>query len=264
MLGDVALDYLLEGRSIVPIQPNSKAPTLVPWKPYQEKRPSVAEVRQWWTESPNANIALITGEVSGITVIDVDGTEGVESAKRIQGQLPPTRIIKTPKGYHLYFNYHPGFHTGAAFLPGIDIRSTGGYVVAPPSVVGGITYHVLRDQPMATIPFPPGEFIRRHKGEPAGTPSAVPTTPTWVSDALAHGASLRTRNATATRLVGYFHHKGIPKDIILEMMAVFADRCSPSMDREELITTIDSVLRYPALVGGTIANWGKDDETNAF
>jgi hypothetical protein len=52
------------------------------------------------------------------------------------------------------------------------------------------------------------------------------------------------RNTIATRLAGYLHSKGIPKDIILEMLREFGARCDPPMDEPELERTIQSVTRY--------------------
>ena len=62
-----ALKYLNRGFSVIPIKANSKEP-LIGWKKYQTQRPTEDEVRGWWGKNPDANIAIITGEVSGICV----------------------------------------------------------------------------------------------------------------------------------------------------------------------------------------------------
>src|SRR4051812_46967261 len=36
-------------------------------------------IRAWWEAYPEANIGVVTGEASGIIVLDVDGAEGRES-----------------------------------------------------------------------------------------------------------------------------------------------------------------------------------------
>ena len=42
---------------------------LVPWKKYQNERPTVEEVNHWFNTNPDANIGIITGAVSGLVVL---------------------------------------------------------------------------------------------------------------------------------------------------------------------------------------------------
>lgn len=105
-------------------------------------------VADWWTKWPTANIGIVCGEPSGIVVVDVDGSEGHDSLRLAipAGSMCHTVTARTPRGTHIYFK-HPGFKVGnrASLLPGIDIRGDGGYVIAPPSEVGGIVYEWLND-----------------------------------------------------------------------------------------------------------------------
>lgn len=105
-----------------------------------------AQIQKWWKRWPDANIAIVTGEVSGVYVIDVDGEEGVQSLKELEessGLLPPTLAVRTPRpGLHLYLR-HPNVPVSQAvgIAPHIDVRGDGGYVIAPPSShVSGNTY----------------------------------------------------------------------------------------------------------------------------
>lgn len=237
-LGDAALAYLKQGRSVVPVAPGKKYPPLLKWEPYQSKLPTEAEVAGWWEETPDANIALITGRISGISVIDFDGDEGKQSfVHDLQGAVPKTLFHHTPRGAHVIVEYEPDLKQTAGALPGVDIRNDGGYIIAPPSVVNGKEYTVHKDRPI--IPFasiPP--VLNGRKPQPAPTDR-----PTWVAEAL-QGVSEPQRNDTAARLIGYFHKKGIPRDIIEAQMAAFAERCAPPMSPIELRRTIDSVTRY--------------------
>ena len=238
---DAALQYLAEGRSIVPVKEGQKAPPHVAWEEYQKRRPTEEEVQAWWEKWPTANIAIVTGGISGITVIDLDGPEGMASARAnlLTGQHLETRIHKTPKGHHILCKYDSRFHTGAGFLPGVDVRNDGGYIIAPPSVVDGKEYTVYRDGPIAAIPFGP-EALTVSKVVPIRPETEHPT---WVSEAL-RGVPEKERNQTATRLVGYFHSKGIPPDIIFETLMPFAKACEPEMDPRELQKVIASVTQY--------------------
>jgi hypothetical protein len=71
-----ALNYLNQGYPVIPIQKDNKKPYIC-WKKYQEQMPTIDEVTGWWTKYPEANIGLITGEISGIFVVDIDTDEGL-------------------------------------------------------------------------------------------------------------------------------------------------------------------------------------------
>src|ERR1700688_3959403 len=73
-----ALAYLGRGWRPIPIVPGGKSPSLRSWEEYQKRSPTEAEVTQWFTERPNANVAILTGQASGIVAIDIDSQEGGE------------------------------------------------------------------------------------------------------------------------------------------------------------------------------------------
>ena len=128
-LKEHAIGYWKSGKSIFPCGKNKQP--LVDWKPYQNTRPTLEEVEKWWTNWPDANIAIITGKISGITVVDCDLGSDYTS-------FPSTITVKTGSGgYHLYYKYFPGITNKVGFLPHVDIRNDGGYVVAYPSVTEG-------------------------------------------------------------------------------------------------------------------------------
>jgi|TARA_Y100000296_G_scaffold26121_1_gene30725 hypothetical protein len=239
-----ALQYHDEGLTVIPVTPGAKHPPLISWKDVQENRPSREQVEQWWKDNPTANIAIVTGKMSNLSVIDFDGREGMESFRdHLQGDLPTTRVHRTPNGSHMLFKYAPALKTTAGILPGVDIRSEGGYIIAPPSIVDGKPYTVLRPraiQPLLELP----RSFNGSKPATSPPPRTPDDSPSWVTDAISNGAGHGQRNEIATRLIGYFHSRGIPKDIITAMMTDFAARCQPPMDLSELRTTIASVTRY--------------------
>ena len=74
----------------------------------------------------------MTGEISGIVVVDC---ESAEDARWFWDNCGRTNVIvKTKRGYHLYFK-HPGTRVRNAIKANgrYDVRGDGGYVVAPPS-----------------------------------------------------------------------------------------------------------------------------------
>lgn len=125
------------GLSLIPIKPGSKIP-LVKWEQYQVCVPTLEDVTQWFENEQDLNVAIVTGELSGVVVLDVDEHGDVAGQASLAAKgwtLPRTPSVKTGRGRHYYFR-HPGIFVGnqVGLLPGVDFRGDGGYVVAPPSV----------------------------------------------------------------------------------------------------------------------------------
>jgi hypothetical protein len=100
-------------------------------------RSTAAELEAAFTRNPDANVGIVTGAISGLVVVDLDGLQGMISCEKVMAVEEPPNVptVKTGGGYHLY-----GCHPGAPLknftktYPGLDGRADGGYVVAPPSL----------------------------------------------------------------------------------------------------------------------------------
>lgn len=96
-------------------------------------------INKWWTQNPEANIAIRTGKESGIVAVDIDlksnGFESLEQLNNLSQYLKTTLMsITGGGGSHLIFqNPEEPIKTRANLLPGIDIRGENGYITAPPS-----------------------------------------------------------------------------------------------------------------------------------
>lgn len=133
---DYARDYVFKkGYSVIPLIPKTKDP-MIKWKPFQERKPTEDELVEWF-EGTNNNIGIVTGKISGLSVIDMDGKKAVDYMTTGH-DLPMTPMVKTGKdyGYHIYCLFNSALRNFQARndLPDIDMRSEGGYVVAPPSI----------------------------------------------------------------------------------------------------------------------------------
>lgn len=93
----------------------------------------------WSAKYPRANIGIACGKRSNLLVVDIDaGNGGIESIAGLRSRglkLPPTVCVRTPSGgWHAYYAYSAGPKNSKSLLAkGVDIRTEGGYVVAPPS-----------------------------------------------------------------------------------------------------------------------------------
>jgi len=100
-------------------------------------------IEAWARRFPKANIGIACGLPSGIIVIDLDPRNGSdESIRKLASKkqtFPPTVTVKTANGgVHLYYAFEPSLKNSKSVLaPGIDVKTTGGYVVAPPSQLHG-------------------------------------------------------------------------------------------------------------------------------
>jgi hypothetical protein len=97
------------------------------------------QISAWSKVCPNANIGIACGEASGIVVLDVDPRNGGDVSIRAlaaKGHPFPTapRQRTGNGGYHLLYRHQPGVGSSKGKLgPGIDVKSTGGYIVVAPS-----------------------------------------------------------------------------------------------------------------------------------
>jgi hypothetical protein len=141
--------------SIIPINPKNKKP-LIPWKAHNVHRATLDDITAWWTKWPDANIGLVCGAVSGISVIDIDEHEiprTVDYMQEVYNQImpndpnPPWNNCYSSKtangGYHWLFKYNPELVSRRA-IPAVDVKSDGGYVIIPPSEISGKVYNWIR------------------------------------------------------------------------------------------------------------------------
>lgn len=137
-----ALSCAARNWAIFPIVPGGKQP-LGKLAPNGLKNATCdpAIIDAWWTKEPQANVAIATGAISGLVVLDVDaksgGDETLADLELLHGKLPQTvEVLTGGGGRHVYFRW-PGRqipNSAGRIGTGLDVRGDGGYVVAPPSL----------------------------------------------------------------------------------------------------------------------------------
>lgn len=205
------------------------------WKAYQKNRATVAQIREWWTRWPEANVAIITGAVSNLIVLDIDGPDG--EAAIAHYDIPATAVVTTGKGKHLYFR-HPGgdcrnfaAKAGKTILPSVDFRGDGGYVIAPPSThLSKRVYAWATIAPVAAAPDWLVDLVRNR--------AVVKLRPEEWEDDVIKGE----RNTRVARMAGSLLARKMPIDEALEVMQVWNERhCAPPLSREEVETIVQSI-----------------------
>ena len=125
--------YFAAGLSVIPCMGKDGKKPLVSWQKHQIIAPDERLIKAWIKRFPKANLGLITGSISNITVIDSDDPNvKLQTLFKKYGETPIA--IQSPRGgYHLYYK-SSGEKSGQRIDGLIDIRGEGGFIVAPPSV----------------------------------------------------------------------------------------------------------------------------------
>jgi hypothetical protein len=116
-----------EGFCVIPLLRGGKKPA-VRWKRFQTQRPTDAELVAWFADGEREP-AIVTGAISGITVIDCDSQDAI-AACEARGILSSV-TQRTSRGLHLVFR-HGGERNTVRLdgLAGVDRRGEGGFVRA--------------------------------------------------------------------------------------------------------------------------------------
>lgn len=122
----------------------------------------LATIADWFTRYPDAQLGLAAGEISGVTVLDIDvkkGKDGIASMKALGfsdfAALSPVRVSTPSGGWHLYFQHEPRLKNSASRIgPGIDVKTTGGFVMAPGSRKSSGVYRI-EGAALGSVPLPP-------------------------------------------------------------------------------------------------------------
>ncbi|MDJ0344274.1 bifunctional DNA primase/polymerase [Streptomyces sp. H10-C2] len=159
-----AVDLTARGLAVFPLPPGGRKPA-GPWRSRCLTNPE--RVRELWRDGDNIGIGCRASGVIGLDLDLHDEADGLAVLAHLAARLgkpwPETLTAATPSGgRHMYFLAPDGCTIGSssggrtALGPGIDVRGpgrhTGGYLIGPGSVVGGNTYTVVHDVPVAPLP----------------------------------------------------------------------------------------------------------------
>lgn len=235
-----ALHYASFGMRVFPVK--GKVPAITGWQKLASCDPK--QLTELF-KTPNTGIGVATGEISNITVIDIDvknGVNGFETLKQLCIDFPPTVEVETPTGgRHYYFKYSPTLKSKVSAIKdksGIDIRNNGGLIIMPQSVHpnGGI-YDFLVEQAFGEIELAeiPESFIDICTGQVDS--GALFVLPPIIEDG--------NRNDTLFRYASQLRANGMEKNEILpSLFLVNQERCKPPYDMHKLETIAESACKF--------------------
>ena len=225
-----ALDYQARGFSVIPVWTDKKP--LINWKEYQNKRASPEQIKEWIEKYPAMNIAIVTGKISGIVVVDIE--KGGNSSG-----YPPTVTAKSGGGgIHLYYK-HPGYDVpnGTRVRELTDIRGDGGYVLAAPSVSDKGEYEWIVSPEDSDFSAWPVEITKTARAEENGDKK-------WLLGK--DGVSEGSRNETAASMSGKILSNMDPilwESLGWDHLQNWNKKNNPPLQLRELRSTWDSIKK---------------------
>ncbi|HPD48662.1 MAG TPA: bifunctional DNA primase/polymerase [Anaerohalosphaeraceae bacterium] len=224
----------------------------VTWNGSKDASADGKTIRRWFGSGRLLNIGIAAGRESGLVVLDVDPAHGGDSSiQRLS--VPATLEVATGGGgRHFYFRYPQAGrvrNSVSRIAPGLDVRSDGGYVVAPPSVhISGHEYRWRGDPGAVDLAACPEWLLESAEAAGAATETAVER-----GEIATEGEPIPEgqRNAELTSLAGAMRRKGCSADEInAALIAVNKNRCRPPLGFHELQQIADSVSKYPPAANG--------------
>jgi hypothetical protein len=214
-----------------------------------------AQVRAWWTQWPDANVA-IAGRKSGLAILDVDhGLTSLEDFERwrVRNGLPDTYAVRTGRrpefGVQMYYAgvisgvgvFHLGGCSG-------QVKSEDGYVMAAGSIHpdSGERYAVLRDAPIAPVPD-----VVRDLRKPVAVPTNNSKVPKTKWNLPIHEGEDRT--GFLMEQTGAMRNLGCGKDAIFARMVELNEDpeiIADPVDGERLERTAANCAKYPVPAQG--------------
>jgi len=220
------------------------------------------QIMEWWTRYPQLNIGIAT---DNLLVIDVDlryrGCESLAALEQQHDVIPHSWCVRTGSGgLHIYLAAPSSStisNSAGKLGPGLDIRATGGYVVAPMSQhINGNHYRWIFDPdevPLAPTP----DWLATNLAAPNPQPQIAIATFNRPSTAAVRGvlcavagARAGERNAilfwAACRLGEAVRDGLMSSNTALDLLVNSAPPTDASFTRRAIVLTARNGLRHGA------------------
>lgn len=199
------------------------------------------KVKAYGIAHPTANWGIFWG-ASGHMALDADNKKGKQGSKeldRLQSEnspLPITMVISTPSnGFHYALKGLCQSRTDAIAI-GLDIKSVGGYTVAPGSKIGDKVYEIICDAPIVEAP----QWLLRlaeNKKEPLARPD---------DSEVESSISVGSRNTNLTRWAGVLRGQGLTTyEMEAALQAINEIRCDEPLPASDVSSIAESIGKKP-------------------
>tara|TARA_Y100001951_G_scaffold37013_1_gene29193 strand:+ start:1302 stop:3449 length:2148 start_codon:yes stop_codon:yes gene_type:complete len=291
LLIDSALTCIARDWGVIATSPGAKIPIsdkdLMPngSKSFTKDPDLVTEI---WSRYPRAGVAVVAGEVSNLTIVDIDSREVEKSLAEAKLVIPKGGYkVKSPRGWHIYMPYDPDLRqTASTFIKHLDIRSDGGYcLTAPTRMPDNKSYQLVSDDD--PVPWPElTEYSKKYTPVLSNLNGTRPTapdlkdSPDWVSKAMAgityekdaHDNLVEVpitegkRAQICASIAGYFLNKKLSESLCRQMLETYRLNTSPEFSAAETDHTVRSIYgRYvvanievadgdPPIINSSVAN----------
>jgi hypothetical protein len=228
-----ALKYAAKGWHVFPLQ--GKVP-LKDSKGLLDATTNAKEIKKFF-QGTAYNIGIRTGPESNLTVVDIDchsEVNGFDSFRMVEleHESITTLSVRTPSGgRHLYFQYIEGSGNRAGVLPSVDVRSNGGYVVAPYSTSAEGKAYIWENE---LEPIQAPKWLAELILKP--TPAAPAVNEVGL-------IPIGQRNSTLFKCICGLRYQGIPQDLAEDFALLFRKKCEGNLPEEEVIQTVKNIYK---------------------
>jgi hypothetical protein len=242
-----ALALARKGLAVLPCWPRGKLP--ITKHGCKDASTDPAKIESWWNYNPTANIAVATGAISSIFVLDVDGLDAETALAKLEaehGALPATVEAITARGRHIYFKMPAADvrNSASRIAAGIDVRGDGGYVLAPPSMHPSGRHYAWSVDSAGAFAAAPIWLLQMIATPAVTATNAMPrVTPSSEWQQLIEGATNEgARNDTLTRITGHLLRQYVNPYLTLALVQTWnTARCVPPLPESEVKRIVNSV-----------------------
>ena len=243
---EAAIKYASRGWSVFPVGGNKRP--LASWEAFQRRIATEEEITAWYDHWHNAGLAIATGRISGLVVLDIDPKHGGEDSlkkllkdKRLtKGDLETSSVTTQSGGTHYYFKYPEEIEripNARGLWQGIDVRADGGYVVAPPTLgETGKLYEWNGGDLSGGLQYLPEILIE----ELAKRGTKQTLTDMAKSELLSPQAE-GGRHDAMLRLVGHFAAIGETRAASWRIISLWNDKNTPPIEGDELLRQFEDM-----------------------